>query len=187
MNLQYRGKIEWYSKTEPFGHVYRKLLKVDGKIFYFLRKFKKDVINELKWIKKGMRIVMEFNPKVWEDDSGNINEFNIIHKIYLDISREKISEIKKDILKTIDRENLILGIFPETRHNYNLLVAYYWKYIDDVDLSKEVIEHIGESSPAETITRARRVLKSGGVYWNDYDKIRAKEREIKFREALKGL
>jgi len=64
------------------------------------------------------------------------------------------------MIKTISKNVLQLTkLYPEAVENYNTLISLYWNLIDGV----RVVDDIKNATPAESITRAFRMLVSKGL------------------------
>jgi hypothetical protein len=90
----------------------------------------------------------------------------------------KVFDTLNDIEKNIV---LLAAVEPSVCENYNLLCAMYWHCFDNVSS----LSGIDKATPAETITRAYRVLVNEGlVQQMPRTSRRRRELAAEFREAL---
>lgn len=93
------------------------------------------------------------------------------------------ADSKKDnsILENVKN---ILDKFPNTRGDDKLLIVAYWKYIDK--LYALDMNFVNKATPAESITRARRLIQANGEYLASEEVRNArKKREETFKKALR--
>ena len=71
-------------------------------------------------------------------------------------------DIKDFIEEKPDRVQFLLNFFPETRTNYALLIAYYWKLFNGIDIDNKVLNQIkNRATQPETISRYKRMIAEG--------------------------
>jgi hypothetical protein len=69
------------------------------------------------------------------------------------VSKKKVREHVEELLEK----------YPKTRNDDKLLLLAYWKEVDNVEMNGKIMsisDFVAKATPAESITRARRLVQS---------------------------
>lgn len=84
-----------------------------------------------------------------------------------------------------DNVKYLLSNCPKTRGDDKLLIVAYWRYFDKLHVLD--MNFVRNATPAESITRARRIIQAKGMYLPSEEIVNArKNREIAFKDALRN-
>lgn len=79
-------------------------------------------------------------------------------------------------------ENILslVAAYPHIKDNYNLLITYYWKYVEEAN----DFNGVDSLSSAESITRKfRQLVKNGAIHLSDKSKRIRADKEIEYRNT----
>ncbi|MCS7124576.1 MAG: hypothetical protein NZ932_04075 [Candidatus Bathyarchaeota archaeon] len=78
----------------------------------------------------------------------------------------------------------ILALNPQTRRNDKLLMLYFWRDVDGIDIPPEFWRaFLSKATHPETIRRTRQKIQSQGDYLPDEETLKRRQKNIeKFRQ-----